>query len=218
MTAREIPYKTFLLTAFTILCLFMSAYAAEAKKIKARQSIEELILEIELLEGQTASLARENLGLRRILDSTRDNEIYFVVDTANNRMDVRQGNALLKSMIASTGSRVLLEHEDGRSWFFENPTGVLTVLAKERNPTWIRPDWSFVEENMPIPDIRHPSRFVPGVLGKYSLVLGNGFKVHGAMMSDLLGSPVTHGCVALSEADLEVAYRYAKVGTRIYFY
>jgi len=46
------------------------------------------------------------------------------------------------------------------------------VLGKERNPVWIRPDWSYVEENMPVPAENDPDRIVREVLGKYALILG----------------------------------------------
>jgi L,D-transpeptidase YbiS len=96
--------------------------------------------------------------------------------------------------------------------------GSLTVLGKERNPVWIRPDWSYVEENMPVPPENDPDRLVRGVLGKYALLLGNGYKIHGTTFTDLLGTHFTHGCISLGDDDLEFIYRSVKIGTKVYIY
>ena len=47
---------------------------------------------------------------------------------------------------------------------------------------------------------------------------GDGYLLHGTLYSNLLGEPVTHGCIRLGDADLALAYRTAKVGTWVYIY
>ena len=96
--------------------------------------------------------------------------------------------------------------------------GSLTVLGRERNPVWIRPDWSYVEENMPIPPANDPDRFVRDVLGKYAILLGNGYKIHGTKWKNLIGTHFTHGCVSLDDDELEIVYKSVKNGTKVYIY
>jgi L,D-transpeptidase YbiS len=120
--------------------------------------------------------------------------------------------------VCGTGSRQFIEAETGTNWFFETPMGSFTVLGKERNPVWIRPDWSYVEENMPVPPLHDPDRLVRGVLGKYALLLGNGYKIHGTQWTKLLGTHFTHGCVSLGDNDLEIVYKSVKIGTRVYLF
>ena len=96
--------------------------------------------------------------------------------------------------------------------------GSLTVLGKERNPVWIRPDWSYVEENMPVPPLNDPNRIVRKVLGKYALLLGSGYKIHGTTFTNLLGTHFTHGCISLGDDDLALVYKSVKVGTKVYIY
>ena len=33
----------------------------------------------------------------------------------------------------------------GKSWRFETPRGVRTVIAKRENPVWIPPEWHYAE-------------------------------------------------------------------------
>ena len=160
----------------------------------------------------------ENQGLKNMLKELDDEEIYLVVDTENNRLTMRRGNTVLLTAKVGTGSRQFVKEETGRNWFFESPTGSLTVLGKERNPVWIRPDWSYVEENMPVPAENDPDRIVRGVLGKYALILGNGYKIHGTKYTELLGTHFTHGCISVGDADLEILYKTVKIGTKVYIY
>jgi L,D-transpeptidase ErfK/SrfK len=170
------------------------------------------------MEQEVAVLEEENRGLKKMLKEIEVNDIYIVVDTENNRLTMRKGNKILLTAVVGTGSRQFVEEETGRNWYFESPTGSLTVLGKERNPVWIRPDWSYVEENMPVPPVNDPDRIVRGVLGKYALILGNGYKIHGTKYTELLGTHFTHGCISVGDKDLETLYRSVKVGTKVYIY
>lgn len=62
------------------------------------------------------------------------------------------------------------------------------------------------------------SRRVPGELGKYKLDMGGGYYFHGTPYQDTIGSEVTHGCIRMREADLELFYRRVPVGTPVYIY
>jgi len=170
------------------------------------------------MEQEAAVLEEENRGLMKMLKEMEDDDIYLVVDTESNRLTMRQRNRIILTAVVGTGSRQFVEEETGRNWYFETPTGSLTVLGKERNPVWIRPDWSYVEENMPVPPENDPDRIVRGVLGKYALILGNGYKIHGTKYTELLGTHFTHGCISVGDKDLEKLYRSVKIGTKVYIY
>jgi len=196
-----------------LLCVPLTGYTeAQAAPIDVLRD------EIQALQQRAAQLEEENQGLRNMLLASDDNELYLVVDTESNRLTMRQGNAVLLTAIAGTGSHQFLKEERGRSWYFESPLGSFTVLGRERNPVWIRPDWSYVEENMPIPPQNDPDRFVRDVLGKYAVLLGNGYKIHGTKWKNLLGTHFTHGCVSLGDEDLEVVHGSVKNGTKVYIY
>jgi len=191
---------------------------ALAEDTAASLTTDELRGKVQTLEQEALALEEQNQGLRKMIWELEENDIYLVVDTESNRLSMRQGDKVLRTAVVGTGSRHFVEEETGRNWYFESPTGSLSVLGKERNPVWIRPDWSYVEENMPVPEENDPDRIVRGVLGKYALILGNGYKIHGTMYKDLLGTHFTHGCISVGDADLEVIYRTVKVGTKVYIY
>jgi L,D-transpeptidase ErfK/SrfK len=199
----------FLLFLFLLLTGFSEVQTA---------SITVLRNELKALQQQAELLEEENEGLRNMLREIDDNELYLVVDTESNRLTMRRGNTVLLNAKAGTGSRQFLKGEYGRRWYFESPMGSFTVLGRERNPVWIRPDWSYVEENMPIPPVNDPDRFVRGVMGKYAILLGNGYKIHGTKWKNLLGTHFTHGCISLGDEDLEVVHRSVKTGTKVYLY
>ena len=173
---------------------------------------------MQTLQQKAEQLEEENQGIRNILQSMDDGEHYLVVDTENNRFTMRQGNHILLRAKAGTGSRQFVKEDTGRNWYFESPKGSLTVLGRERNPVWIRPDWSYVEENMPIPPVGDPDRFVYNVMGKYAILLGNGYKIHGTKWKKLLGTHFTHGCISLDDDELEVVYKSVENGTKVYIY
>ncbi len=199
-------------------CILLFGPAVRTRAQTADRLLEELRSSVQALQQEADRLEEENQGLRRMLAEQDDEELYVVVDTESNRLTLRQGNAVLHGAVCGTGSRQFIEAETGTNWFFETPMGVFTVLGKERNPVWIRPDWSYVEENMPVPAPNDPDRLVRGVLGKYAILLGNGYKIHGTKWTNLLGTHFTHGCVSLGDDDLEIVYKSVKNGTKVYLY
>jgi L,D-transpeptidase ErfK/SrfK len=196
----------------------MPVESALAGSVSAPVTIADLKERVQALEHEATLLEEENQGIRNMLKAMDDEEIYLVVDTENNRLTMRQGEKVLLVTKVGTGSRQYVEEETGRNWMFESPTGSLAVLGKERNPVWIRPDWSYVEENMPVPPPGDPDRIVRGVLGKYALLLGNGYKIHGTKYTKLLGTHFTHGCISVGDRDLELLHDTVKIGTKVYIY
>jgi L,D-transpeptidase YbiS len=198
--------------------LLMSLSSSPAATARAVLSADELRTEVDALQREGARLEEENRGLRRMLAQQEDGELYVVVDTESNRLSLRQEHVVLHTAVCGTGSRQFMKAETGTRWYFETPIGSFTVLGKERNPVWIRPDWSYVEENMPVPAMDDPDRIVRDVLGKYALLLGHGYKIHGTKWTKLLGTHFTHGCISLADDDLKKVYQSVKIGTKVYIY
>jgi lipoprotein-anchoring transpeptidase ErfK/SrfK len=66
-----------------------------------------------------------------------------------------------------------------------------------------------------IPPVGTHNRRLVGELGKYALDLGNGYLLHGTPDQRSIGTATTHGCIRLSDADLEWLYRHIPVGTEV---
>ncbi|MDA8100128.1 MAG: L,D-transpeptidase family protein [Nitrospiraceae bacterium] len=198
---------------FAVLLLFPAALVSADDS-----SLDSLRATVARLETEVSELEQQNRGLRSMITALDTDDTYIVVDTVNNRLSLRRADKVLLTAVVGTGSRNYIEEETGRNWFFESPTGSLTVLGKERNPVWIRPDWSYVEENMPVPPPNDPDRIVREVLGKYALLLGNGYKIHGTKYKELLGTHFTHGCISVGDKDLETLHKIVPIGTKVYIY
>ncbi len=67
-------------------------------------------------------------------------------------------------------------------------------------------------ETLFIPPFGTRNRLVPGVLGRYRLLLANGVGLHGTNLKDSIGQAVTHGCIRL--ADEDIAWLFANVPLR----
>ena len=70
---------------------------------------------------------------------------HIVVDIFAHELTVIGANGdTLRKASAATASNATLAYAK-RSWTFETPRGVRTVLAKEKEPVWRPPDWHFAE-------------------------------------------------------------------------
>lgn len=171
------------------------------------------------LQSQIAELRKTNTSLRTAAGKLVPKDPFIVINTTLNRLEMRKGDDVLVNAVVSTGSNTELVEPNGkRRWFFSTPKGVHTVKNKMIAPTWVKPDWAFIEEGEPVPGPQAEARFEEGTLGKYGLYFGNGYLIHGTLFQRFLGQSVTHGCVRVGDQDLEKVYQNAKIGTKIYIY
>jgi L,D-transpeptidase YbiS len=144
--------------------------------------------------------------------------IYVMIDTAENRLRILRDGKLIQEAVVSCGSGDILEDIDGkRTWIFETPRGEFSVSSKLVNPTWIKPDWAFIEEGEKVPT-DYNERIDNDTLGDYALGFGDGFFIHGTLYSRLLGRNVTHGCVRVGDKDLKSVFQSVPMGAKIYIY
>jgi len=146
------------------------------------------------------------------------NQPYFVVNTTYNRFKLYKNKKQIREGFCSTGSYTLLKGHDKRQWIFKTPKGLYRIIGKVTNPVWRRPDWSFVEEGLPIPSQNDPIRWEAGVLGDYALSIGDGYLIHGTIYKRFLGMPVTHGCIRMNDEDLEAVYKALDFGSKVYIF
>jgi L,D-transpeptidase YbiS len=182
----------------------------------------QLILSQDSVDYQSISsegLLKNIEGLRKNLASKTPKNTYLIINTIENKFQLWNGNTQLRKGLCSTGSYTILKKSDlDKQWIFKTPRGVFKIRGKTQSPVWVKPDWAFIEEGLPVPSPRHPSRYDNATLGDYSLSLGDGYMIHGTLYKRFLGMPVTHGCVRMGDEDLEAVYNNMPVGSKVYIY
>ncbi len=169
-------------------------------------------------EVSIRKLKKEVSALKQQYQNLTPSHSYIVVNTTYNRFKLYKNRKQIREGFCSTGSYTLLKSHDKRQWIFHTPKGMYRVLGKVTKPVWRRPDWSFVEEGLPIPSVNDPSRWEAGVLGDYALSIGDGYLIHGTIYKRFLGMPVTHGCIRMNDDDLEAVYKTLEIGSKVYIY
>ncbi len=148
---------------------------------------------------------------------------YIVIDTHNNRLQVRSSDdEILRDVVCSTGAGRRFEGPkpgQNQRWHFATPQGRFTVIGKVADPIWVKPVWQFLEAGEEVPIFgEDPRRFQPAVLGEYALYFAEDYMIHGTLYEVNLGRNMTHGCVRVGSDDLRYLYDEAKVGWPIYLY
>ena len=165
-----------------------------------------------------ANAEKELASLDKKLKVNMPSKNYLVVNSTMNEFYLYKGEELIKKDMCSTGSYVRLKKSEKEQWMFKTPKGEFRILNKTKDPVWKKPDWAFVEEGLPVPSYNHPSRYEYGVLGDYSLSLGDGYLIHGTLFQRFLGLPVTHGCIRLNDENLELVYKSLPMGSKVYIF
>jgi lipoprotein-anchoring transpeptidase ErfK/SrfK len=143
---------------------------------------------------------------------------YIIVNTTENRFSLRNVNGdTIRTGVCSTGKNELLIAGSKRI-VFKTPKGIFTVRNKQQNRPWVKPDWAFIEDGLPIPSARSAERIDYSTLGDYALEIGNGYMLHGTLYQRFLGLAVTHGCVRLGDKDLEIIYNTLSKGSKVFIY
>lgn len=223
---RIVVAKTILITAIVLIVFFIFSYfvyiVPSLQEMGARQ--QELTNNLELkndpeYKKQINTLSKDVQRLSRKFAAYTPGQSYLVINTTDNRFLLYRNKKLVREGYCSSGSYTRLSTAEGtRHWIFKTPKGEFWIQQKITKPLWIRPDWSFVEEGLPIPAPNDESRFEYGVLGDYAMSLGDGYLIHGTLYKRFLGMPVTHGCVRLNDDDLEAIYNTLNIGSKVYIF
>jgi len=169
-------------------------------------------------DKQIAKLKSDISVLNKKIAKLTPGNVYLVINTTENKFYLYENKKIIREGLCSTGSLISLIGEGDKKWIFKTPRGDHKVRGKITNPVWHKPDWAFIEEGLPVPPAGDPSRFERNVLGDYALVLGDGYMIHGTLYQRFIGMPVTHGCVRMGDADLDVVWHKMDVGSKVYIY
>lgn len=220
MIRRTIERSTRSAASVAVLAVTALAAGLFAYQFDGSREVESRMLTAE--SRNTSSLARlraQHAALKRQLASYAPTGAYIVVDTARNRLYIKRREAVLLDAVVSTGSGTILDHPDqpARRWVFDTPRGAFAVQSKLVNPSWVKPDWAFLEEGRTIP-ANAAERVETGILGEYAFGFGNGYFIHGTLYTRMLGKNVTHGCIRLNDDDLRTVNRLADIETPLFIF
>ncbi len=190
--------------------------ASVQDRVQVPSSPERFQADLADLEREVKRLSAANDRLRQRIGRFKPRGVYLVVDTGANNLFLMNGDKVVREAICSTGSGMrLIDPDNPRSWVFDTPRGEFHIRRKVHGPIWTKPDWAFIEAGEDLPDDWR-ERVEKGVLGEYSLDLGDGYLIHGTLFERSLGLHVTHGCVRLADRDLEAVFRSVGIGTKVY--
>ncbi len=215
---KYVPWIIPVLLCFWIptIVLFTPAYQNAAFGVKSWFTSTQL--DVKNIDKQI-QISKSNIALlQRKLDDLMPDKPYILVNTSENRFVLRNSKDTIRTGMCSTGKDEILIYPNGTRKPFKTPKGMFTVQLKRRNPVWTKPDWAFIEEGLKPPSARSSERYDEATLGDYALNIGDGYMLHGTLYQRFLGLPVTHGCVRLGAADLEVIFNTLDKGAKVFIY
>lgn len=142
---------------------------------------------------------------------------YVVISLEEHMLYLMEQERVIWSAVVGTGTGTRLEGA-GQKWDFSTPRGMFRVQLKEKDPVWIVPEWAFLERGEPIPPLDDPRRREAGALGTTAIYLEEDIAVHGTNNPDLLGQPVSHGCIRMTNEAVRRLYHEVEIGTPVIIY
>jgi L,D-transpeptidase catalytic domain len=141
-----------LIGAVVLLMLASTALFARTALVRHERDVSRMVFNdnVQLLDDVRKSTGALDDSLASVSTSKSDaiptNRPYLVVSIEDHRLWYKQGDSVLFTTQVATGSGKVLEGAGGDAhWKFETPRGRLVIESKEEDPSWIPPDWHFVE-------------------------------------------------------------------------
>jgi len=206
---------------------YMKNYPNAAKAAEASATLRTLEARrfqemYDAAQRKQAALEEQNRKISEAVEEMRKtaktDKIYIVIDVQADMIMVKMGNATLYSFPCATGKGEGYLAATGGIEAFYTPRGKLSIIKKEKDPVWVRPNWYWLERGEEVPEgITNTERSVHGYLGKYKLDLGDQFYIHGHPGGVKPGK-YTHGCIRVNDDDLQILWNITEVGTEVYIF
>jgi lipoprotein-anchoring transpeptidase ErfK/SrfK len=141
-----------LILAVVLLMAGSSALFARTALVRHERDVSRMVFNdnVQLLEEVRRSSGALDDSLAKVSitsDAIPTTRPYIVVSIEDHRLWYKLRDSVLFTAPVATGSGKVLEGSGGEAhWKFETPRGRLVVQAKEEDPSWVPPDWHFVEQ------------------------------------------------------------------------
>ncbi|MCK9412424.1 MAG: L,D-transpeptidase [Prolixibacteraceae bacterium] len=215
---KYLPWIIPVLLCFWIYTIIMYTPAYQNVAFGVKSWFAPTALNVRNIDKQIQNSKSNIAQLQSKLNDLMPEKPYILVNTTENRFVLRNSVDTIRTGMCSTGKDEILIYPNGTRKPFKTPKGLFTVQLKRKDPVWTKPDWAFIEEGLKPPSARSADRYDEATLGKYALNIGDGYMLHGTLYQRFLGLPVTHGCVRLGDADLEVIFNTLDKGAKVFIY
>jgi lipoprotein-anchoring transpeptidase ErfK/SrfK len=143
-----------LIGAVLLLIFASTALFARTALVRHERDVSRMVFNdnVQLLDEVRKSTGALDDSLAKIGEASGSDAIpttrpYLVVSIEDHRLWYKLRDSVLFTAPVATGSGKELEGSGGEAhWKFETPRGRLVVRTKELDPSWIPPDWHFVEQ------------------------------------------------------------------------
>jgi|SRR5688572_13000571 len=166
------------------------------------------------MEMTRESLDREladRLAMARSFDAA---EFYLAIDTSGHKLRLHFGPEIVRETDVVIGEPRVVTAE-GKSWRFVPLKGGLTVTGKLVDQPWDVPAWAYAMRNIPVPAV--PAS-VPAGLGKYVILLPNGYVIHSPPSPESPLEGAKPGSFMIAEDQMRAIWPRVGETTRVYIY
>jgi hypothetical protein len=184
------------------------------KQARSPQQVAKIRSELASMELTSESLDRELKSRLAMARSFQAEEFYLAIDTANRRLRLHFGPGIVREAEVFVGEARTVRAE-GKTWQFVPLRGALTVAGKLIDQPWEVPDWAYALRNVPIP---RALPIVPDGLGKYVILLPNGYIIHSPPPRESPLKGPKPGSFMIAEEQMQAIWPRISAGTRVYVY
>ncbi|HEV7239354.1 MAG TPA: L,D-transpeptidase [Thermoanaerobaculia bacterium] len=166
------------------------------------------------MELTRESLDRELVDRLEMARSFDAAEFYLAIDTSGRKLRLHFGPEIVRETDVVIGEPRVVTAE-GKSWRFVSLKGGLTVIGKLVDQPWDVPPWAYAMRNAPVPDAPSP---VAGGLGKYVILLPNGYVIHSPPSPESPLAGAKPGSFMIAEDQMRAIWPRVSDATRVYIY
>lgn len=191
---------------------FADVIAEEARTPADVRKVKEELAEMDVTREE---LEKELEGRAQLVAGLKSENFYLSIDTRERKLRFYYGDTVLRDADIVPGESRTIEAK-GKTWTFVPVKGAFPVQAKLVGHDWRVPEWLYAMQGKPIPEHRP---VIPNGLGKYVIVLSNGYVLHTPPSEDSPLQTAKPGSYMVSEDVMRAIWqRIHKGKTQVYIY
>ena len=162
------------------------------------------------------ALQKELEGRMKFVNSLKSEDFYLSIDTSKRKIRFYYGDTVLREEDVRIGESRTVQSPRGKRWTFAPLKGAFPVQAKLVGYDWPVAEWLYVLRNEQPPAT---PELVPNGLGRYVLVIGNGYVIHSPPSEDSPLQGPKPGSFMVSDDFLAAIWpRISRNKTQVYIY